>query len=60
MKNNKKGVVVGFVVFMGILGLVGCNVWERDSQTPGAAIQGQADQLANYAQMQDGSTVVDG
>ena len=45
---------------MGILGLVGCNVWERDSQTPSAAIQGQADQLANYAQMQDGSTVVDG
>ena len=58
MKNNKKRVLIGIAVFVGIIGLVGCNLWERDDHVPSAPIQGQADRIVNYAQIPEGSAIV--
>ncbi len=51
--------MIGVAVLIGIVGLFGCHSWERDHRTP--TMPGTEGVIAiNYAQMEDGSTVVDG
>ncbi len=56
MKQYKRRMVI---VLIGIVGLVGCHWWDREHRTPttpGAGGEG----VLNYAQMEDGSAIVDG
>lgn len=60
MFHNNRTLHIASLTGLLIITLIGCQMFERHAQSPTTPATGDSSALTNYAQMEGGSTVVDG